>query len=57
VSESAPREAPAIRFVFVTRSLAKFVLRKVDWDARDVAHVVLKDKRDVGYRLDDLAVT
>src|ERR1700736_3897334 len=48
----------AIRFVFLTRSLAKFVLRKVDWDARDVAHVVLKDiQRDVGDRLDDFAVT
>jgi hypothetical protein len=47
----------AIRFVFLTRSLAKFVLRKVDWDARDVAHVVLEDvQRYVGDRLDDFAV-
>jgi hypothetical protein len=33
-------------------------MRKVDWDARDVAHIVLEDvQRDVGDRLDDLAVT
>src|ERR1700736_1103452 len=48
----------AIRFVFLTRSLAKFVLRKVDRDTRDVTHVVLEDVQcDVGDRLDDLAVT
>jgi hypothetical protein len=42
----------------LTRSLAKFVLRKVDWYARDVAHIVLEDvQRDVGDRLDDFTVT
>ena len=33
-------------------------MRKVDWGARDVAHVVLEDvQRDVGDRLDDFTVT
>ena len=33
-------------------------MRKVDWDARDVAHIVLEDvQRDVGDRLDDFTVT
>src|ERR1700731_643619 len=33
-------------------------MRKVDWEARDVAHVVLEDiQRYVGDRLDDLAAT
>jgi hypothetical protein len=48
----------AIRFVFLTSSLAKFVLRKVDWDACDVAHVILENvQRDIGDRLDDFTVT
>ena len=34
------------------------MLRKVDWEPRDVAHVILEDiQRYVGDRLDDLAVT
>jgi hypothetical protein len=33
-------------------------MRKVDWDARDVAHVILEDiQRYVGDRLDDFTVT
>src|SRR5258708_38677023 len=33
-------------------------MRKVDWDPRDVAHIVLEDiQRDVGDRLDDFTVT
>jgi hypothetical protein len=31
-------------------------LREVDWDARDVAHVVLKNSARRGDRLDDFAV-
>ena len=33
-------------------------MRKVDWDARDVAHVILENVQcDVGDRLDDFTVT
>src|SRR5580700_1417305 len=48
----------AIQFASLARRLARLALRKIDWDARDVAHVILEDiQRYVGDRLDDLAVT
>src|SRR5580700_2610039 len=48
----------AILFASLVRRLARLALRKIDWDPRDVAHVVLENvERYVGDRLDDFTVT
>src|SRR5579862_1443417 len=47
----------AIGLVSFRRFLVRFGLRKVDWNARDVAHVILEDiQRYVSDGLDDFAV-
>src|SRR5579864_1708754 len=48
----------AILFASPAGCPARFLPRKIDRDARDVAHVILEDiQRYVSDRLDDLAVT